>query len=145
MLLAIPLDSFNTSATSVESEQLTKNKDKEGKLWTTQNTLLLIELCKNHDHEFQTKIKKYVWEKVASAISKETGTSVTAQQCDTKWKLLTSMYKQILKHNNTSGKDAKHWEYYDLMDEILHKKPEIQPEATCSTRRGLTTDNDQSK
>lgn len=83
-----------------------------------------------------------MWQKIANQINEKAGTSYTAQQCDTKFKLLTSTYKQIIKENNTSGKETRHWEYYDLMDEILYKKPEITSETTCSNRRGLIVNND---
>lgn len=58
---------------------------------------------------------------------------MSGDQCDGKWKGLKQQYKKIKDHNSVSGNSNKHWEYFDLMDEILNKRPEITPPATCSS------------
>jgi hypothetical protein len=45
-------------------------------LWNPNNTMLIIELCKEHDTEFQSGVKKYIWQKIAREISEKTKTSV---------------------------------------------------------------------
>lgn len=118
---------------------MVENVNRSGKkLWTSGSTTLLIGLVKQFDKEFQTGIKKYVWQKIANIISKDTSFDITAQQCDTKWKCLKDTYKNVKKHNDTSGNDIKEWEFYDDINEFLHKKPEITPEATCSSNLGLS-------
>jgi hypothetical protein len=69
--------------------------------------MLVIELCKEHDTEFQIGVKKYIWQKIAREISEKTKTSVTPQQCDTKLKRLKITYKQVKKHNASSGQCAQ--------------------------------------
>lgn len=59
------------------------------------------------------------------------------QQCDTKWKGLKNTYKAVKKHNDQSGNNYKFWKYYDLLNEILFSKPEINATATCSSAKGL--------
>jgi transposase len=71
--------------------------------------MLVIELCKEHDTEFQIGVKKYIWQKIAREISEKTKTSVTPQQCDTKLKRLKITYKQVKKHNASSGNARKQW------------------------------------
>lgn len=85
----------------------------------------------------QNKIKKHVWQKISDIISTKLGLLVTGQQCDTKWKGLKDMYKNIKKHNETTGNSPKQWVFYDIIDEFLHKKPEIIAPATFSSHNGL--------
>ncbi|KAJ3626491.1 hypothetical protein MTP99_016982 [Tenebrio molitor] len=66
-----------------------------------------------------------------------TGKKFTYVQVDTKWKGLVKTYKDVQKHNNTSGKNRKQWQYFELMHDILYQKPEINPVATCSNLSGL--------
>lgn len=108
-----------------------------GKIWTETNIRILFELCKKFEHEFETSIKKLVWKKVAKILSERSSTTITWSQCDTKFKGLKDYYKTIKKHNDTSGNNFKYWIYYDLMDELLGKKPEIKANFTCSSAKGL--------
>ena len=54
-----------------------------------------------------------------------------------KWKGLLKTYKDIPRHNNTSGNEKNHWEFFCTLHNILHKRPEITPVATCSSYKGL--------
>lgn len=121
---------------NVEGEKVGKCEEK--KIWTNESTLILINLIGEFDEQFQTSIKKYVWMKISQILSDKLSTSITWQQCDTKWKGLLKIYKDIKEHNLTSGKNRRRWEYFEVMNEILHKKPEITPVATCSNMKGLT-------
>lgn len=123
--------------TSVESNPQLE----QPRLWTFSTTKSLIALVKNYDEEFQSKVKKHVWQKIATTISNETKVTVSPQQCDTKWKGLKDMYKNIKQHNEKSGNDAKKWIFFNDMDEFMYKKPEIVPPATCSSSRGLQINN----
>lgn len=88
--------------TSVESNP----QIEQPRLWTFSTTKSLIALVKNYDEEFQSKVKKHVWQKIATTISNETKVTVSPQQCDTKWKGLKDMYKNIKQHNEKSGNDV---------------------------------------
>lgn len=111
--------------------------DPEKRLWTDENTKMLIDLYEKYDDEFQSGVKKYTWNKIANIFTEEIGILITGVQCDTKWKGLLRNYKLVKKHNETSGNEPKHWKFYSAMDRILHKKPEISPVATCSSACGL--------
>lgn len=100
-------------------------------------TLGLIALVEEYQNQFQNSVKKYVWIKIAKILQDKFGFSVTWQHCDTKWKGLLKMYKDIKEHNSKSGKGRKRWEYFEVMNKILHNKPEITPVVTCSSSKGL--------
>lgn len=107
------------------------------RLWTRDLTLYFINLVSERDEQFQTCVKKHIWTKISSQLNEEHGTTLTWQQCETKWKGLTKIYREIVDHNNTSGKQRRKWEFFDAMHAVLFKKPEILPVATCSSSSGL--------
>ncbi|CAG9773380.1 unnamed protein product [Ceutorhynchus assimilis] len=111
------------------------------KIWTLGATKALIALVKKYDDDFQSKIKKQVWQKIANEISNQTKVTMSAQQCDTKWKGLKDLYKSVKQHNDKSGNEPRIWIYFDEMDELLCKKPEIIPPVTCSSSKGLQINN----
>lgn len=80
---------------------------------------MLINLCKKYDKNFETGVKKYIWAKIAREISEKCHQSYNSQQCDTKFKSLKNMYKQINKQNAQSGCNTRFWKYYDQMHDIL--------------------------
>ncbi|KAK4882186.1 hypothetical protein RN001_005505 [Aquatica leii] len=114
------------------------NESEEKKIWTDANVGLLIKLYKKYENEFKSGIKKTIWNKVAESLCEVVGVSITWVQCDTKWKGLVRQYKVIKKHNETSGNENKYWKFYCVINDIMHKKPEIQPVAVCSSSRGFT-------
>lgn len=118
-------------------ENLDKNTTEEKKLWSKEATLLLINLVQENDERFQRSVKKYIWQKISNVINERLGCSYNWDQCNTKWKTLVRTYKDVLKHNNTSGKNRRYWEYWQIMHNFMHKKPEISPSATCSSNKGL--------
>lgn len=107
------------------------------KIWTEEATKYLIKLCEIHDKEFESGVKKFIWAKIAAKMTKKFKQLYNSQQCDTKWKGLKNMYKLIKKHNEQSGNNRKEWKLYNLMNEILFAKPEINALATCSSINGL--------
>ncbi|KAF5301056.1 hypothetical protein FQA39_LY10875 [Lamprigera yunnana] len=113
------------------------------KIWCKGNVLMLIDAYKQHEAQFATTIKKVVWQKIANVLSEKANVTITTQQCDTKWKGMLKMYKQIKDANAKSGNSPKNWEYFDYLDNILFNKPEINPVATCSIQKGLITDEHQ--
>ncbi|CAG9769966.1 unnamed protein product [Ceutorhynchus assimilis] len=131
--LVTSIDSFEVGESNAHPET--------AKLWTFDTTNFQISLVKKYDDEFQSKVKRHVWQKIATIVSDQTKLNVSAQQCDTKWKGLKDMYKNIKQHNENSGNDAKKWIFFNKMDEFMYKKPEIVPPVTCSSSRGLKINN----
>ncbi|XP_071652596.1 uncharacterized protein [Temnothorax longispinosus] len=54
-------------------------------------------------------------------------------------------YKSIKDHNNKSGNDKRSWKYFELMDNLLGKKPSMRPLSTISStgQVSLKSDNDE--
>lgn len=77
-----------------------------------------------------------MWNKVAAEISAAINKNISAVSCETKWKTLKRTYKTITMHNKTSGQKRRHWEFYTVIHDIMFKKPEIEPIATCSSISG---------
>lgn len=125
--------------TTIENSQSSQNNavSIEKRLWLPETTRLLIQLYEEHQDHFDNGIRKHAWQKVSLELNKKLNLHLTWQQCDTKWKGLVKTYKDIKTHNNTSGNNFKQWEYYNVMDKLLFKKPEISPVATCSSNVGL--------
>ncbi|XP_018360094.1 PREDICTED: trihelix transcription factor GTL1-like [Trachymyrmex cornetzi] len=116
----------------------------EKKIWTNESILRLINLVEEFEEQFQNSIKKHIWMKISKILTTDLGTSITWQQCDTKWKGLLKIYKDIKEHNSSSGRNRKRWEYFEVMNEMLHNKPEITPVATCSNTKGLMVNEESS-
>ncbi|KAJ8915717.1 hypothetical protein NQ315_000651 [Exocentrus adspersus] len=127
------------NSTNVEDDASSSKSGKAEtlRIWTYDTTCFLINLVQEFDQEFQRSIKKLVWKKICNRLEKEMKVTVSPQQCDTKWKGLVETYKNVKKHNDTSGNNKKDWPYFELMDIALNKKPEINPVATCSSSSGL--------
>ena len=119
-----------------ETESTVVNEVKDNKIWSSENTMFLIDVIKKYDKEFSKGIKKNVWEKVARDC-RYFNKYITGKQCETKWKTLKRTYKTILLAKKTSGEKKRYWEYFDAVHEIMFKKPEISPVATCSSSGGL--------
>ncbi|KAJ8911125.1 hypothetical protein NQ315_003300 [Exocentrus adspersus] len=103
------------NSTNVEDDASSSKSGKAEtlRIWTYDTTCFLINLVQE--------------------LEKEMKVTVSPQQCDTKWKGLVETYKNVKKHNDTSGNNKKDWPYFELMDIALNKKPEINPVATCSS------------
>ncbi|CAH1110697.1 unnamed protein product [Psylliodes chrysocephalus] len=74
---------------------------------------------------------------IAADLSKTLKYTISADQCDSKWKGLKKTYKKIKDLNNTTGNKPKKWEFYYVMDNLLGNKPEVIPQAVCSSSEGL--------
>lgn len=141
MYIKIPTENIDDSnpgpSESEQEPELVLEESINNKLWNESNTRLLINLVEKHEKGFETGIKRFIWQKISTEISEQTGVTYTAVQVDTKWKGLVKTYKEILKHNKTTGKNRKEWKYFEVMNRMLYKRPEITPVATCSSTSGL--------
>ncbi|XP_018360007.1 PREDICTED: trihelix transcription factor GT-3a-like [Trachymyrmex cornetzi] len=81
-------------------------------------------------------MQKRVWKEVASNFH-EKGYNITDEQCSTKWKNLKQKYKHVRDNNNETGRAAQTWEYFDMIDEFLHTRPEILPVSVASSTHGF--------
>lgn len=74
---------------------------------------------------------------IAEKLNADGKLNVTPQQIDTKWRGLKKTFKKINDHNNKSGNDRKYWEYFSIMENIIGKKPEVNPFAIYDSSEGL--------
>lgn len=90
-------------------------------------------MVEKHDKEFTSGLKKHVWAKIATEMTKITSKHMTWEQLDSKWKGLKKTYKKVKSHNSQSGNSLKIWHFFHAMDAFLCKKPEINPVAVCTS------------
>ncbi|XP_018402041.1 PREDICTED: trihelix transcription factor GTL1-like [Cyphomyrmex costatus] len=81
-------------------------------------------------------MQKRVWKDIASNFH-EKGYNITDEQCLTKWKNLKQKYKHVRENNNETGRAAQTWEYFNMIDEFLHTRPEILPVSVASSTHGF--------
>lgn len=85
----------------------------------------------------EAPMKKLVWLEITKVFNKQNNKLFDHIKIENKWKSLKRTYKNIKKHNASSGNDRKVWKYFDEMNNMLYNKPEIEAPATCSNESGL--------
>lgn len=95
--------------------------------------ILLIDQIKENYECLQSGVKKTAYQNIANVLNNRFKLNISYEQVDSKWKGLKRTYKKIKEDNNTTGQSRKTWEYYDLIDSILFRAPEINPSAVLST------------
>ncbi|KAF2896409.1 hypothetical protein ILUMI_09775 [Ignelater luminosus] len=144
--LAEECTSDNTVTTDYPPLHNSEPEDHDEELernWTNEMTVRLINKIKKFDSVFdRSPMKKTIWIKLTNEFNQENSKNLTYQQIENKWKTLKRTYKNVLKHNNTSGKSCRQWPFYNLVHDILFKKPEIVAPATCSSNNGLIIRNE---
>ena len=93
----------------------------------------LIDLIKENYQQLENGVKKNAFLEIAKKINIKNNLNLSYEQIDSKWKGLKKTYKKIKEENNSTGQSRKTWEFYDAMNELLHRAPEINPPATLST------------
>ena len=99
-------------------------------MWDTNQTLLLIELYKQHEHKHTTK--KMMHEAISYHLKKE-GYNYSADQVAGRWKSLMRAYKNTKDNNSISGSARKVFEFESNLDELFEKDPSIIPVLTLSS------------
>ncbi|XP_051176660.1 uncharacterized protein LOC127291517 [Leptopilina boulardi] len=76
------------------------------------------------------------WMKISEIMHKQ-GYKVDGRICESKFDGLQRTYKGIIdKKKQTGTSPQKKWQFFDEMDLLLFKKPEIQPPADASSFQG---------
>ncbi|XP_053598572.1 uncharacterized protein LOC128668816 [Microplitis demolitor] len=119
--------------------------------WPRTATIRLIHLYHDHESDFQSKKKtsKSIWNEIASSINSENhGIVMSWSQCFDKMKYLKIQYskKKDNMSSKSSGAAAMKFEYFNEMNEIFGKKPNITPEhCAASSRSSVNTERSSSK
>lgn len=99
-------------------------------------TKLLLQEVGRRIHLFNVQQHKTIWKSVVTAFN-DKGYNVSAEHCNNKWKSLKKRYKTIKDNNKQSGAGRRYWNFFDAMDEILKKNPEITPLSLASNTDGF--------
>ncbi|XP_032678534.1 uncharacterized protein LOC116847547 [Odontomachus brunneus] len=102
--------------------------------WTKQETLLLLQLYREHHKKFVSgkgSIKKN-WNNIAKFMQ-EKGHNINGYKCSTKFQSLKRTYKCITDHNKKSGNNRRDWEYLQIMQELFGDKLWVQPLAVAGS------------
>lgn len=83
-------------------------------------------------------MQRTVWRKIADTFHKK-GYYITEEQCNVKWRNLKRRYKNVRDLNNRTGRGTEQWEYFDVIEEFIHTRPEIAPLSIISSTHGFRT------
>ena len=92
----------------------TCNKNDRGRAWTTEETKDLITLWGEEDIQSQLENARHnhkVFERLAEALNDRGHGLRNGRQCCEKIKKLKKKYRDILDHNNRSGRNLKSWKF----------------------------------
>ncbi|CAL1687630.1 unnamed protein product [Lasius platythorax] len=98
--------------------------------------LLLIELYREKQHEFNTGTKRHnvIWGDIAAQMKEaDKKYAVTGLQCSTKFSGLRRTFKNIYEQNKKSGNSHSSWAFYSVMDSLIGEKAYIKPPAEASS------------
>lgn len=97
---------------------------------------LLLSEIKKHIQSLMSPINKQVWNNIAASMNTY-GYNLSSENCNIKWTGLKKKFKTIKDARNKTGTAKQIWEYYDIINEMLSKKPEIEPLSLASNSRGF--------
>ncbi|KAK4884873.1 hypothetical protein RN001_001144 [Aquatica leii] len=102
--------------------------------WSDSEIKLLLSLYSDYKKDFEGKkfTNKSLWLKIALQMNKD-GYNLTWEQCDNKFKNLKKAYKKVIDNNSKTGRGRMSFKFFDLMDSLFSKNPEIHPVAECSS------------
>ncbi|XP_065559397.1 uncharacterized protein LOC136026605 isoform X2 [Artemia franciscana] len=104
--------------------------------WDSTAVTALLNVCQE-----QEKTNKYMdhkfWKHISENLA-ENGFPISAVQCKSKYENLKKQFKLQKLKAERSGEGQVKWEYFELMNNFMGSKPEIEPVATASSS-GLFT------
>lgn len=99
-------------------------------LWSKQTALILLNLLKSHKADMESPYirRKTVWQKIAMEMREKSGYSVTAAQCENKWKNMSNRYRKAKEINlHSDGKVKQTCFLYNELDEYFQSDARYQP------------------
>lgn len=97
--------------------------------------LLLTEINK-HVEFVKSSVNKQVWKDIAASMNIH-GYNLSADNCNIKWNGMKKKYKTLKDGKNTTGAARESWEYYNIINDMLVKQPDIVPLSIASSSRGF--------
>lgn len=108
--------------------------------WNVPLTKLLIANYRQMESQFANKTitQAHSFDDLATLMRSSGRIVVTGEQCKRRWMILTDTYKHIRDYNGTSGFDRREdFPYFELMEDIMGKKPECDPVSLASNLSGF--------
>ncbi|CAI6354150.1 unnamed protein product [Macrosiphum euphorbiae] len=114
----------------------TSTNEKRVKNWTKSETLFLIEAYENNILIFESNSKKnrLGWIQVSKDLKKKQ-IEYTEDQCQGKFKYLLLCYKKKLDNRHETGSAVYEFEFFNELDELFGRKPNIRPKHLASSSR----------
>lgn len=135
----------NNYHSTLELEPLTESKVF---IWTRENTQKLLDFYKTYRNKvgtLQMRNFKKMWEVISDEFKKLYHLSVTASNCENRWRVLERNYKKFIDNKKQTG--AGRNVFANEMEDILGKKKNINPTIVISSEtitkppKKLKTDN----
>lgn len=128
---------FSVSKLQYLEDPNSNTSDSLGKLkWTHEAILFLITLYKQHLNDFASTTERNdkVWNRISLELIAN-GYMYTSTQCKFKFKYLKSKYMQKKDNmkSTSSGQARIKFLYFDAMDDIFGKKPNVTPISLASS------------
>lgn len=119
-----------------ENNEACSSNTQHRKSWTRHEIIKLITLFKEYKSKFQsTTIRNdKVWQEISTKMSTHSW-----EQCKNKFKYLKSKYVEKKDNMGTKSSGAHNvkFEYFEEMDEIFGKDPNIKPVGIASSSKGI--------
>ncbi|TGZ53355.1 Uncharacterized protein DBV15_12428, partial [Temnothorax longispinosus] len=112
--------------------------------WTDNMVKLLLVEITTYTESSISPLNKQAWKTIAAVINTH-GYNLTAENCCIKWTGMKKRYKTLKDANNRTGAAKETWEYFDIIDDMLRKNPEITPLSVASSTRGFRVNVNTSK
>ena len=99
-----------------------------GATWLDNATILLIDTYCTFEEEMESNRckKKAVWVKISRTM-RDSDCHFSSKQCEQKWRNLMRAYKKVLDNKRQTGGKRHEFAYFNLMDEALGKRHDINP------------------
>lgn len=104
--------------------------------WNDAMVKLLLTEVNKHVQSFVSPINKQMWKNIAASMNTH-GYNLSAENCNMKWTGMKKKYKMLIDANSKTGAAKQTWEYFDIINDMLIKKPEIVPLSIASSSRGF--------
>ncbi|XP_036150753.1 uncharacterized protein LOC114254062 [Monomorium pharaonis] len=112
--------------------------------WTDNMVKLLLAEITAYTESSTSPLNKQVWKTIAAVINIH-GYNLTAENYSIKWTGMKKKYKTLKDANNRTGAAKETWEYFNIIDDILRKNPEITPLSIAFSTRGFRVNVNTSK
>lgn len=120
----LPTEIHTERETEIEIEIINSCTDE----WSEKATKLLLTSRLEMEKYFNrpTCKKKKLWQKISLEIGKK-GYKFSADKCDLKYRNLLKTYKKNKEKQKKSGADSITWKYFEILDNVLGCKYNINP------------------